>query len=59
MKRILGLFGVCLLVGAVLALIFRSVGAYGASLGEIAIAAVIAAVLTALLLTVYRAVSNA
>ena len=54
MKDIAKLFGLCFLVGAVLTLCFYGVGAFSATLGEVAFAAVVAAIVTGGSLTIIR-----
>ena len=54
MKDIVKSFGLCFLVGAVLTLCFYGVGAFGATLIEVAFAAVIAAIITGVSLTIIR-----
>ena len=54
MKDIAKLFGLCFLVGVVLTLCFYELGAFGATLSEVAFAAVIAAIITGTGLTIIR-----
>ena len=55
MKDIAKLFGLCFLVGVVLTLCFYGVGAFGATLTEVASAAVLAAIITGTGLSIIRA----
>ena len=54
MKDIAKLFGLCFLVGVVLTLCFYGLGAFGASLGEVIFAAVLAAIITGTGWTIIR-----
>jgi len=54
MKDIAKLFGLCFVVGAVLTVCFYGLGAFGATLGEVVFAAVIAAIITGIGLTIKR-----
>jgi len=54
MKDIAKLFGLCFLVGVVLTLCFYGLGAFGATLSEVAFAAVIAAIITGTGLAIIR-----